>query len=66
MKKWKDDKGASLLLALLLFLLCAGGGAAVLALASGATGSIARLSELKQEQFTLSSGARLLRDELEE
>lgn len=66
MKKWKNNQGTSYLAALLLFLLCSGCCCALLAAVTGMSGWASGLGAEKQEQLLLASGARLLRDALEE
>lgn len=62
--KIHNSKGATILIALLFFLLCAMAGSVVLAAGTAASGRLAGLTGQQQTYYTVSSAARLLRDEM--
>lgn len=64
-RKLHTTSGATILLALLFFLLCAVAGSAVLAAGTAASGRIAGLTDRQQAYYSVTSAARLIRDEIE-
>lgn len=63
-KKIESTSGAAILLALLFFLLCAVAGSVVLAAGTASAGRVAGLKEDEQEYYTLTSAAKVIRDEI--
>lgn len=64
-RKLHTTSGATILLALLFFLLCAVAGSVVLAAGSAASGRIAGLTDRQQTYYSVTSAARLVRDEIQ-
>jgi len=63
--KLHSSSGASMVMALLFLLLCLMVGAVILTAASANAGRVSRQRSQQQDYFTVSSAAKLLRDELE-
>ena len=62
--KVRSTDGASLSIALLLFLVCAVVGSVVLAAATAASGRLAKMAEMDQRYYSVTSAAELLAEEL--
>lgn len=65
-KKCKNTSGASILIALFFLLLCALAGSVILSAASVSSGRLSNLKKNEQSYYTVSSAARLVKQELEE
>lgn len=63
-KKLHSQRGASVVIALIFFLICVMVGAVILAAASANVGRLSHLRKNEQAYFSLSSAARLVRDDL--
>ncbi|MDD4377350.1 MAG: hypothetical protein PHH48_04290 [Eubacteriales bacterium] len=64
-KRIQSKDGATIVLALLFFIMCAVVGSVVLTAGSASAGRISGISEKEQAYYTVSSAARLIRDEIE-
>lgn len=64
-QKLKSKRGASIILALVFFLICAVVGSIVLASASSNAGRLSHMRDEQQAYLTVSSAAKLVREELE-
>lgn len=65
-KKLQSKRGASIAIALIFFLICAVTGGIVLTSASANTGTLNHMYASNQDYLTVSSAARLLREEIDE
>jgi hypothetical protein len=63
-EKLNSRQGASLMIALLFFLLCITTGTVILTAATASTGRISSQKQVQQDYLTVSSAARLVRDQL--
>lgn len=63
--KMRSESGATLMTALLFFIMCAVCGSVILAAASAAAGRMSRQQSSDQAYYTVTSAAKLLRDEID-
>lgn len=64
-KKCKSTSGASIFIALFFLLLCAMAGSVILTAASTSSGRLSNLKSNEQSYYTVSSAAKLLKNEIE-